>query len=202
MRADAPTLLPILRSKVQGDILALTYTSQDTEFTLSQLAQRVGASPRAVHAEVDRLVNSGLLVDRRLGRNRLLSAPADGLLVRPLRDLLAVTLGPLPVLTAALGAVAGVQRAFIYGSWAARYSGEPGPPPADIDVLVVGDADPDDLYDVAREAERRLGRPVDIRRVRSSSWDDESSQDPFLASLRSRPLVELDLVRSTAEVAS
>ncbi|MCO7220848.1 ArsR family transcriptional regulator [Klenkia sp. PcliD-1-E] len=180
----------------------MTYTSQDTEFTLSQLAQRVGASPRAVHAEVDRLVNSGLLVDRRLGRNRLLSAPADGLLVRPLRDLLAVTLGPLPVLTAALGAVAGVQRAFIYGSWAARYSGEPGPPPADIDVLVVGDADPDNLYDVAREAERRLGRPVDIRRVRSSSWDDESSQDPFLASLRSRPLVELDLIRSSAEVAS
>jgi predicted nucleotidyltransferase len=155
-----------------------------------------------VHAEVDRLVSAGLLVDRRLGRNRLLSAPADGLLVRPLRDLLAVTLGPRPVLTAALSDVAGVQRAFIYGSWAARYSGEPGPPPSDIDVLVVGDADPDDLYDVAHEAERRLGRPVDIRRIRSSTWSDETSQDPFLASLRSRPLVELDLVHPTDEAAS
>ncbi|MEI4273708.1 ArsR family transcriptional regulator [Klenkia sp. LSe6-5] len=180
----------------------MTYTSQDTEFTLSQLAQRVGASPRAVHAEVDRLVSAGLLVDRRLGRNRLLSAPADGLLVRPLRDLLAVTLGPLPVLTAALSDVPGVQRAFIYGSWAARYSGEPGPPPADVDVLVVGDADPDDLYDIARAVEGRLGRPVDIRRVRSSTWNDGGTQDPFLASLRSRPLVELDLVHSTTEAAS
>jgi hypothetical protein len=39
MRVDAPTLLPILRSRVQGDILALAYTSQDTEFTLSQFAE-------------------------------------------------------------------------------------------------------------------------------------------------------------------
>ena len=29
---------------------------------------------------------------------------------------------------------------FIFGSWAARYRGEPGPPPNDIDVAVVSDS--------------------------------------------------------------
>jgi hypothetical protein len=40
---------------------------------------------------------------------------------RPLTDLLAVTYGPLPVLTDLLSEVAGVDQAYIYGSWAARY---------------------------------------------------------------------------------
>ena len=37
-----------------------------------------------------------------------------------------------------------MEEAYIFGSWARRYEGELGPPPADIDVLIVGDADPED----------------------------------------------------------
>ncbi|HET9898909.1 MAG TPA: hypothetical protein VFQ44_28630 [Streptosporangiaceae bacterium] len=74
-------------------------------------------------------------------------------------DLLAVTYGPLPVLADLLAAQSGVDAAFIYGSWAARYRGEPGPLPADVDVLVAGTADRDDLDDIARAAQDRLFRP-------------------------------------------
>jgi predicted nucleotidyltransferase len=64
--------------------------------------------------------------------------------------------------------------------------------PRDVDVLVVGDADEDDLYDAARAAERTLGREVNIRRVFPRVWHEPGS-DPFLASVRSRPLVRLEL---------
>ncbi len=69
----------------------------------------------------------------------------------------------------------------------------PGPPPNDVDVLVVGAADPDDLDDVAQAAERRLGREVNIRRIKRETWVDPAPTDTFLTSVRSRPLVELDL---------
>lgn len=65
--------------------------------------------------------------------------------------------------------------------------------PRDVDVLVVGDADEDDLDDAARAAERTLGREVSIRRVPARIWH-EPGGDPFLASVRSRPLVRLELV--------
>jgi predicted nucleotidyltransferase len=74
-----------------------------------------------------------------------------------LAELLSVTYGPMAVRGEVLASVPGVREAYVYGSWAARYRGQGGDVPRDIDMLVVGEADDDDLYDAARTAERRLG---------------------------------------------
>ncbi|HUZ51024.1 MAG TPA: hypothetical protein VMU94_00635 [Streptosporangiaceae bacterium] len=110
--------------------------------------------------------------------------------------MLAVTFGPLPVRTDLLAAAPGVAAAFSYGSWTARYLGEPGPIPHDVDVLVVGTADRDDLAEIARAAQGRLGRPVDIRRVSPAAWASANPADAFLASVRPRPLVEIQMTDS------
>jgi hypothetical protein len=123
---------------------------------------------------------------------RFIRARTDHVVAGPLAELLAVTYGPTAVLGEVLASVPGVDEAYVYGSWAARYRGQGGDVPRDVDVLVVGDADEDDLYDAARAAERRLGREVSIRRVSASAWR-EPAADPFLASVRSRPLVRLEL---------
>lgn len=193
MRTSPPALLPLLRSRVQGDLLALLYLHPEREYSLTEAAERIGASVKAVHTEASRLVAAGLVRDTRRGNLRLLRAVQGTPLSRPLTDLLAVTYGPLPVLSDLLADVDGVQRAFIYGSWAARYQEEPGPVPADVDVLVVGTADRDDLHDVARTAGQQLNRPVNIRRVSTAAWDDPDPSDAFLRSLRERPLVQLHL---------
>jgi predicted nucleotidyltransferase len=193
MRTSPPALLPLLRSQVQGDLLALLYLHPDREYSLTDVAGMIGASVKAVHQEASRLTAAGLISDRRHGNLRLLRAVTDSLLARPLTDLLAVTYGPLPVLSDALAGLPGIEEAYIYGSWAARYHGEPGPIPADVDVLVVGTPDPDDLEDVAENAEQRLRRPVSIRRVRPRTWHEPDPGDPFLTSVRSRPLVRLHL---------
>lgn len=191
MRTPPPVLLPMLRSQVQGDLLALLYLHPEQEYSLTDIARIIGVSVKAVHHEASRLAASGLVSDRRHGNLRLLRAVDDSLLTRPLTDLLAVTYGPLPVLSDVLMDLPGIEEAYIFGSWAARYHGEPGPIPADIDVLVVGTPDADDLEDAAEKAQRRLRRPVNIRRVRPRTWHDADLEDPFLKSVRSRPLVPL-----------
>jgi|APMI01.1.fsa_nt_gi predicted nucleotidyltransferase len=191
MRPSPAPLLPILRSRVQGEILAQTYLHPDDEYSITDLARLVDASTKAVQQEVDRLVRNGYLLDRKLGTLRLVRAAPDTPIVRPLTDLLAVTYGPLPVVTKLLVGVGGIRRAFIYGSWAARYHGEPGPVPVDVDVLVVGEADVDELDHAAAQAERVLRREVNVRRVRPEVWS--AGEDPFLRTVRERPLVELTL---------
>jgi DNA-binding Lrp family transcriptional regulator len=195
MRTSSSPLLPLLRSRVQGDLLALVYLNPDEEYSITEVAHRIGASVKAVHQEVTRLVETGLLSDRKLGTSRLVRSVQNSLLTRALTDLLAVTYGPLPVLTRSLAGLEAIEQAFIYGSWAARYNGEPGPVPADVDVLVVGDVDPDDLDERAREAEAVLRREVNIRRLRPATWENE--EDPFVATVKTRPLVELHIHTET-----
>jgi hypothetical protein len=174
-------------------LLALLYLHPDRDYTLTEAGRLIAASPKVMHTEADRLVTAGLVREVRRGRARLLRAETSGPVSRPLTDLLAVTYGPLPVLTDLLSEVAGVDQAFIYGSWAARYLGEPGPVPHDVDVLAVGTAGDDDLYDVARRAERRLAREVNISGISPRHWENPDPADSFMRHIRERPLVKLEL---------
>ncbi|HCA84059.1 MAG TPA: ArsR family transcriptional regulator [Streptomyces sp.] len=191
----SPSLLPILRSQLQGELLALILLHPEQEYTLTELAQELGASHSAVLREVSRLAEGAILSDRRVGRTRMVGARRDTPLARPLTDLIAASFGPLPLLTEALRQVAGVEAAYIYGSWAARYQGEPGPPPEDVDVLVVGEPDADEVFDTAERVGRELRREVSMHRVTTEAWSAASTGDPFLTSVRARPLVPLDLHR-------
>jgi DNA-binding transcriptional ArsR family regulator len=187
-------LLPLLRSPIQGELLAWLYLHPGEAYSATDLARRFGVSQSTVSRETDRLAGAGLLTERRAGNMRLISANLDTVVARPLTELLAVTYGPLAILGELLSGIAGVDQAFLYGSWAARYRGEPGPVPRDVDVLVVGDADEDDLYAAAREAETRLGREVNIHRVAPEAWR-QPGDDPFLTSVQSRPTVALELAK-------
>ncbi|MEV4057417.1 winged helix-turn-helix transcriptional regulator [Amycolatopsis sp. NPDC049688] len=186
----SPSLLPLLRSRMQGELLAILLLHPEREYSITELAEACGVSPTAVLREVERLVEGGILEDRRVGRSRLVKARTDTPLYRPLSELMAVTFGPLPLLAEALSGLQGVREAYIYGSWAARYLGEPGPPPGDVDVLVVGSPDPDTLFDLAEDVSRRLGREVSVHRISPESWA-ASSTDPFVTSVRERPLAPL-----------
>lgn len=193
MRSSSPALLPLLRSRVQGDLLALLYLHPDRDYSLTEAAGLIDASVKAVHTEAARLIATGFIKDSRRGNVHLIRAATNTPVSRPLTDLLAVTYGPQPVLTDLLHNAEGITHAFIYGSWAARYLGEPGPVPNDVDVLVVGTIDLDDLDEIARAAQDRLRRPVHIRRVRPAAWASPDPVDPFLATVRERPLVQLQM---------
>jgi DNA-binding transcriptional ArsR family regulator len=192
MKQAPPALLPILRSRFQGELLAWLFLHPGREFSLTELARRFGVSRPTVTREADHFVSAGLVGDRRQGNLRFIQARTDTVVAGPLSELLAVTYGPTAVLGELLAAVPGVEEAYVFGSWAARYRGQGGNVPRDVDVLVVGDADEDDLDDAARTAERTLGREVNIRRVSAQAWQGATG-DPFLDTVRSRPLVQLEL---------
>jgi len=141
---------------------------------------------------VDKLVHAGLVTERRVGTARLVRADQANPAFRPLAELLAVTYGPVVILERLLSKVPGIDHAYVYGSYAARRAGEEGSTPQDIDVLVIGSASREALFDVAEEAGRRVRREVNVRRLSSAAWSDES--DSFVATVKSRPMIELDVI--------
>lgn len=195
MSRAAPALIPLFRSNQQLRIVAQLFADVGGELTIGDLAERAGVAQATASREVARLAQHGLVVVRPLGRNTLVRANWDLPWAKELRSILVQTVGVLGHLAGALEAVKGVQDAFVFGSWAARYAGEQGQFPRDVDVLVVGDASLRAVRQACRAVEDELRITVNPVVLAAERWDAQHPE-PFVSELRSRPLVPVPLERT------
>ena len=129
-----------------------------------------------------------LLQDRTLGRARLLRANLSNRAAAPLTQLLQVTFGPETVIGEEFD-LANAEQVLIYGSWADRYHGTPGPQPNDVDVLVVGSLDRADVYDAADRAQARLGMQVNPVIRTPDQWANDA--DSLVLQIKASPTVDV-----------
>ncbi len=191
MTTASPPLLPLFRSDAQARLLTELYLRPPSQRTLSELGRALGVSHATVSREADRLEDAGLIASERVGKQRLLRSNPQSRYYPALQELLLRAFGPLPLLEQALLGQPGIELAFIYGSWAARYSGEPGKPPNDIDLLLIGTPDRRLLRTLSREINDRLGLELNPTVVPLDAWRGKANA--FLRSLRGRPMVELNV---------
>ena len=182
----------LFRSEVSQRLLALLYLDPDISAsgsTVRQLARRIGTSEATVSREVTRLVQAGAATEERSGNQRIVRPASEGPLAFHLTGLLRATVGPEVVLRRHLAGRGDVVRAALFGSYAARAAGEPGPQPRDIDLLLVGDISFDDGYDLANAVSRELG--IEVNPVIRTVEEWENDETGFAAEVRARPTVEL-----------
>lgn len=180
--------MPIFRSHHQAALLAWLFLHPGREYTLTDLAQRLGVPLTTLQREAQRLVLAGILRDRHLGRARLLQANTSNRAAAPLTQLLEVTFGPETVIGEEFN-IANADRILIYGSWADRYHGTTGPPPNDVDVLVVGNVDRAEVYDAADRAQTRLGMQVNPVIRTAQKWADGA--DALIAQIKASATVDV-----------
>lgn len=190
MKTMPSTLAPFLRSETQGEILAEIFIGSG-EHTITSLARKAGASPATAMREVDRLVEAGYVVDRHIGRARVITANTVHPLYRPLQEIIRYSYGPVPILRDLLKDEPEIHQALIFGSWAERASGIPGHDPNDIDVLVIGALRPRAAAALANTASDLIGREVNIRTVTPDEW--RAKTDGLLREIEGRPIVDLHL---------
>ncbi len=186
MRTAAPALFPLFRSELQSGLIARILLGRGEE-SVAELASAIGEDPGNTAREVVRLERAGIVTARRVGRTKLVQANRQAPFYDALVELVTVVLGPAKVLAEELAGIDGIVSAEIFGSWAARYHGEHGQAPSDVDLLVVGNPDRDDLHDATQMAARRLNRAVNPVVVSSRRWS--TAEDGFIREVRSRPRV-------------
>jgi len=191
MRTPAPPLLPIFRSAGQGRLLARIYLAPDRPTPLAGLARELDLDRGGVAREADRLEAAGLVASERIGHQRILVPNRDSPYFTHLYGLLLVAFGPAILVGPALREITEIDEAFLFGSWAARYLGESGADPADVDVLVVGRPDRASTYRVARDLTEQIGREVNITILPSERWNEP--QEGFVREVMRGPLVQLRL---------
>jgi len=185
MRTEAPLLAPIFRSDGQARLLSALLLAGD-ELSLTDLAERADLAYPTAHREVARLIDAGILVERQVGRTRLIRGNPDSPLAAPLREILTVVSGPVVMLAEEFGRIDGIESAFLYGSFAARLRGVDGPAPHDIDVMIVGAPDVDAIYEACMRVEVGVHRPVNPTIL---SPDEFKAESGFLDAVRSSPIV-------------
>lgn len=194
MKTSAPTLSPLLRSDAQGLLLADLFLDPSEEHSLSQMANTAGTAVPTAMREVDRLVEAGFALDRRIGNTRLVRANSQHPMFAPIRELVLYSYGPVAVLTPLVREVTGIKKAFIYGSWASRISGHPGMDPGDIDVLLIGEVPSRVRSKIGTQATDIMGREVNVHNLSEKDWNAASSG--FVKTVKARPMIELQLADS------
>jgi predicted nucleotidyltransferase len=162
--------MPIFRSQHQAELLTQLYLHPDVQYALTELAQAARVPLSTAHREMARLADTGLAVSRSAGRTRLYQANVGHPAARALTELLTFTFGPAQVIAEEFAELPDVESVLLFGSWAARYAGQDGPPPADIDVLVIGTPHRAAVYAAADRAAARLQLPVNPALRTSDQW--------------------------------
>lgn len=189
MKANYPSLMPILRSDVQGRILAILLVNKDREFSVSDLASGAQTSLPTSLREIRRLEAVGFVNVRPAGNMQLVIANQEHPLFKALSEIVLYSFGPVEVLRELVAGLEGLDEAWIYGSWAERYQGITGVDPGDIDVLLVGDFDRSVAFDIGLKATSLIGKEVAVNNLSAEDWNRQESG--FVKTVRSRPMVSL-----------
>lgn len=184
-----PTTFSMFRS-AHSAALAWELLTATSPQTVTELAAKVGVDRTTASRACDELEADGLVSSTRLGRSRLVRGNPDAPAARPLTRLLESTMEVPAIISAAFSGVGGITELRIFGSWAARASGIPGPPPRDIDLLVrVANAAPREIDAAGRAATRHLGIRVSPTLV--DAHEPSEGGRALLRALSSRPSVRV-----------
>src|SRR5579863_7888832 len=138
-------------------ILSLLYGHADESFYLRQLARETGAGHGAIQREVKQLSDAGLIVRKTVGRQVFYQANRKSPIFSELRGLLLKTSGVQGVLREALAPLKNrIEAAFVYGSIATQKDRAD----SDVDVMIVGNADFDEVVSRLRDAQQKLRREI------------------------------------------
>lgn len=142
-----------------------------------ELAREIGRAAQPVARELDALERAGILLSTTVGRSRRYRVDGSSPIAPEIRSLVQRTIGVEARLREALDGLAGVEEAFIFGS----YAGGGERATSDIDLMVIGAVSRRELAQRLRGVDADLGREVNVTRYSRADVDRlRRERDPFL----------------------
>lgn len=140
----------------KGEILNLFFKDTEKEYYLREIAKNLDKEPSHFQKALNSLVNEGVLKDERKGNLRFFKLNKNYPLYEEIKKIISKTLGIESRLKEMTENLTGVEYAFIFGSIAKNkeYS------ESDIDLMLIGKINQDDLIDKISKLEHELKREI------------------------------------------
>ena len=179
-------------------MLAYYFTNPAAHHHLRDLAHRLNIDPSNLSKELRRLEREGLFRSEISGRQKYFRLNREYPLFREVKRIVEKTIGAVTVLRESLRKIAGIERAYLHGSFA----GNQQDAASDIDVLIVGAPREEILAEAMHRLERQLGREINYTVLSPKEFElRRARKDAFLESVwhnKRVPLIAPDEEAKTA----
>lgn len=176
-------LTALLSSKAKLGIIRCLYRGDALPIHVRELARTCECSLSAVQRELKRLIQAGLVLEKKDGNRTYLLANRDHPFAVELSSLVRKSDGLATEIRTALGD-SEAEIAFLFGSIAVGQEN----PTSDIDLMVIGDLGLRDVVKRLSGLSERLGRELNPHVFTPAEWSRRvSKNDHFIATVLNQP---------------
>ena len=178
----------LFSSRVRAKVLAALFLSPGIERNAWELAHSLQENYSAVWKELNRLEGLGILASEQKGNAKAYQVDPACPVAPELRSLVLKTEGIGAAIRQKLLERDTVKEAFIYGSYVAGEADQQ----SDIDLMIIGEVNLEDLAPIITAAEQELNRPVNYVIYSQQEWNDKlANQEPFAMNVNQSPKIML-----------
>ena len=176
-----------LKSKITREVLAGLFLKPQDSFYVNELARRFKLDSGNLTRKLHELESAGLLKSENRGREKYYSLDPAYPLLQEYRHIVMKTVGVEASLKQLLVTLPGVQKAFIFGSYAEDRMDSA----SDIDLLVVGEHNTLDLQRKIAKLQRLLSREINMISLSNKEYQVKTKSHDFFKTIEKNPKVIL-----------
>lgn len=187
-RPRRKSLADALFTKTQQRVLGVLFGAPERSFHTSEVIRTAGTGSGAAQRELAKLEDCGLVIGRRVGRQKHFQANASSPLFAELRSIVLKTVGLAEPLREALKPLAPtIRAAFVYGS-VAKAEDHSG---SDIDLMLISESlTYGDVFEVLERVAKKVGRSVNPTVYTVAEFSKRSSgESAFVTRVLEQPKV-------------
>ena len=182
------SFLQLTKSRLRQKILSYYFTNPANQLYVRQLASILREDPGNLSKELCKIEKEGVFIAEIKGNQKHFYLNKRYSLYNELKSILFKTVGVEGRLKDIIEKVKGVQLSFIYGSYAANKENAS----SDVDLLIVGSPDEDELLERIESAEQSLGREITYNIYPAKAFKEKRKRkDNFITNILKRPKIIL-----------
>lgn len=178
----------LFKSKTRQNILKLFFANEEKSFYLSEIAKIIKVSVGTCQRELNRLILSDILKTEKRANLNFYFLNKQNPLLKEIRNIFAKTLGIEMELKKIIGSVKGVKYALIFGSYVkGNFRAD-----SDIDLLIIGQVDENDLIKKLKPLEKSIQREINYHIYSEDDFKQKLKQKSFLQNILHNYLILTD----------
>jgi len=177
----------LIKSKLRQKILTYFFTNPGGNFYVRELARLLEEDYSNLAKELTKLEREGIFESETKGKTKYYRLNKSYPLYKQLKEIIFKTTGVEGGIRGELKKIKNINQAFLFGSFAKGDSDFQ----SDIDLLIIGDPDPELLSEKISQLEDKFSREINYIVMKKEEFQKKKKKEPFLIDIFKNKTIKL-----------